>query len=75
MAQRAIGEPLDEDAEQGCDRHRDEDRRHNGDAERDGVEAEVCADHVDVAVRKVDELDDAVDHRIAERDQRVDAAE
>ena len=33
------------------------------------------ADHHDFAVREVDELDDAVDHRVAERDDGVDAAE
>ena len=33
------------------------------------------ADHHDLAVREVDELDDPVDHRVAERDDRVDAAE
>ena len=32
-------------------------------------------DHEDVAVREVEELQDAVDERVAERDQRVDAAE
>ena len=31
-------------------------------------------DHVDVAVGEVQELEDPVDHRVAERDQRVDAA-
>ena len=75
VAQRAVREPLDRDTEQGGHRHGDEDRGHDGDAERDGIESEVRADHVDVAVREVDELDDAVDHRIAERDERVDAAE
>ena len=33
------------------------------------------ADHHHLAVREVDELDDPVDHRVAERDDRVDAAE
>ena len=32
------------------------------------------ADHEDVAVREVDELDDAVHHRVAQRDQGVDRA-
>ena len=36
------------------------------------VEAGVRADHEDVAVGEVDELQDAVDHRVAERDQGVD---
>ena len=33
------------------------------------------ADHEDVAVGEVDQLDDPVDHRVAEGDQRVDRAE
>ena len=32
------------------------------------------AHHEDVAVGEVDELDDAVDHRVAERDEGVDGA-
>ena len=33
------------------------------------------ADHEDLAVGEVQELEDPVDHRVAERDQRVDAPE
>ena len=36
--------------------------------------AHVDADHHHVAVGEVDELQHAVDHRVAERDQRVDGA-
>ena len=39
------------------------------------AEADERADHEDVAVREVQQLQDAVDERVAERDQRVDAAE
>ena len=37
--------------------------------------AEERTDHVHVAVREVQELEDPVDHRVPERDQRVEAAE
>ena len=37
--------------------------------------ADERADHVDLAVREVQQLEDPVDHRVAERDQRVDAPE
>ena len=40
-----------------------------------GVVADERAEHEDVAVREVDQLQDAVDHRVAERDQGVDGAE
>ena len=35
---------------------------------------EHAAEHEHVAVREVDQLEDAVDERVAERDQRVDAS-
>ena len=41
----------------------------------DGVVADERADHEDVAVGEVDQLDDAVDHRVAQGDQRVDEAQ
>ena len=40
--------------------------------EDDGQER---AEHEDVAVGEVDQLDDPVDHRVAERDERVDRAD
>ena len=39
------------------------------------VEGHEGADHEDVAVGEVDELDDAVDHRVAQRDEGVDATD
>ena len=39
------------------------------------AEADERPDHEDVPVREVEELQDAVDERVAERDQRVDAPE
>jgi hypothetical protein len=41
----------------------------------DRVEAREGAHHEDVAVGEVDELDDAVDHRVAEGYEGVDEAE
>ena len=50
-------------------------RRFGGEAERvGGVVARHRADHVDLAVSEVDQLEHAVHHRVAERDQGVDAA-
>ena len=40
----------------------------------DGVDAGEHADHEDLAVREVDHAEHAVDHGVAERDQRVDRA-
>jgi len=34
--------------------------------------AASSADHVNLAVGEVDHADDAVDHRVADRDQRID---
>ena len=60
--------------------HRDddgaEDRRVGVELERVGEEvAGERAQHVDVAVREVDEAQHAVHHRVAEGDERVDGAE
>ncbi len=43
----------------------------DGDDHRGGEEP---AEHEDVAVGEVDELEDAVDERVAERDERVESA-
>jgi uncharacterized membrane protein len=43
--------------------------------DRHGEIQRIAADHDEVAVRKVDESDNAVNHRIAERHERIDAAE
>ena len=57
-------------------RHGAEERREEAEAELGGdEESHVGAEHVDVAVSEVDEAHDAVDHGVAEGDERVDAAE
>ena len=40
----------------------------------DGIVADKGADHEDIAVGEVDQADDAVDHGIAQGDQRIDEA-
>lgn len=37
-------------------------------------EAEESADHEQIAVSEIDHRQDAVDHRVAQSDQRVDTA-
>jgi hypothetical protein len=82
-----IREPFDDDAGETAQQHRDGDREHDDPDERRSVnltryaqerqdrEREERSKRVDVAVREVDEFDDPVDHRVAQRDERVDAAE
>jgi hypothetical protein len=84
--QRSIGHPIDGHVEGGGGQHgeREDERqqRHEvpavqrpGHAEQgEPGEGDVEAQHEDVAVREVDQLDDAVDHRVAERDQGEDGA-
>ncbi len=71
------------------DRHADEDRNeepgeNDHDRRKRGVRAEQAGDdrqrhhrayHHHFAMREIDQADDAVDHRVAERNQRVDTAE
>ena len=81
--QRPVGGGLDADAEQA---DRDEGRRRRrrrragspsalaGQARRRGQqeEGDVPADHEHFAMGEIDQAQDAVDHRVAERDQGVD---
>ena len=67
--------------------HREQDQRREDDRDRRGALAvmeaeevrpegdrEHAAEHEHVAVREVDQLEDAVDERVAQRDERVDGA-
>jgi hypothetical protein len=45
-----------------------------GTSRLDDGECDQRADHHHFAVGEIDQPEDAVDHRVAERDQRVDAA-
>ena len=89
VAKWSIGEPFNECANQRHhhNRHGEEDDQ----TDDQGWNVEDCAsltkqrgadgnrdkrgDHEDVAVGKVDEFDDPIDHGVPERDQRVDCAE
>ena len=86
VPERPVGEALDRHAEHGAARHRGERDQDEQEPDRDhGVgraaeqleraEADERAHHEDVAVGEVEELEDPVDERVAERDQRVDASE
>ena len=86
VAQRPVGDPLDEHVQRAGHGHGEQQRDEQaaGEAERRRGQAEPerapqadggeGADHEDVAVREVDQLDDAVDERVADRDQRPDRA-
>ena len=89
VAKRSIGKPFDQcpDERHHHNRHGEEDDQ----TDDQGWNVEDCAsltkqrgadgnrdkrgDHEDVAVGKVDEFDDPIDHGVPERDQRVDCAE
>ena len=43
--------------------------------QREHAKADERPDHVHVAVREVQQLQDPVDHRVAQRDQGIDAAQ
>ena len=86
LAQRPVGEPLDGDAEEAAADHRPEEHQHDQEPHRNArvlraaEPAETpqpmkAPDHEHVAVREVQELQDPVDHREPERNERVDAPE
>ena len=83
VAQPPVREALDHDAEQRTPSiagERQSDEQREIDDRRLGVPPSRCMTpkpmnaphHVDVAVREVQELEDPVHHRVAERDQRVE---
>ena len=86
LAQRPVGEPLDEDADDRADDHRDEQHARRAPATTASprnaaaifgaeIKAGERAEHEDIAVREIDEAQHAINHRVAQRDQRVDRAE
>ena len=84
-AQRPVGDALERVADAHAHGNRDQhaggedrDRRQAGmraDQRGDHRKGRHRADHHHLAVREIDELDDAVHHRVAERDHGVHAAE
>ena len=75
-AQRLIGQTLDHNAEHRTDDDREQDGYDVGQSQIEHrAKRDVAADHDDVAVGEVQHFGDAVDHRVAERDDGVHAAE
>jgi uncharacterized protein (DUF1919 family) len=82
MAQRAIGDALDAVAQRHAHRHRQQhaQQQYQQRRKRRGQQYLYCrqrnhrAHHHHFAVRKVDQAEYAIDHGVAERDQRVHAA-
>ena len=79
-----VGETLDENADDRRDDHGDGERGdggnravialpHRAKAQR-RVKPEISAQHINVAVREVDEAQHAINHRVAEGDERVNRA-
>ena len=63
-------------AEQAAADHDHQQRHRQRRAEiRDAQPADIGADHVDRAVREIDQVRDAVDQREADREQRIDVAD
>jgi hypothetical protein len=81
VAQRSVDDPVHREVQRGAEDHADRERQEDaaGGARRSGVgqaelrdqgQREECAQHEQVAVGEVDQLDDAVHHRVADRDER-----
>ena len=76
LTQRAVGDALDRNAQNGADDHRKDNGQHGVHTRRaKSKEHNIAADHDNVAVGEVQHLGNAVDHRIAQGDQRVNAAQ
>ena len=76
LTQRAVGDALNRNAQNGADDHRKDNGQHGVHTRRaKGKEHNIAANHDNVAVGEVQHLGNAVDHRIAQGDQRVNAAQ
>ena len=83
VPQGPVSEPFHRIADQhayrnracGADQHHRERRQPEGRERVDHGEGDHRADHDDFAVREIDKLDDAVDHRVTERHHRIDGAQ
>ena len=89
MPQGLVGESLDQGADERHHDDRDQEEEHEADDKcwdvgdgtglaqdrRADADRDECGDHEDVAVGKVDELDNPVDHGVAKGDERIDRAE
>ena len=81
-AQRPVGDAFDAEPEHhaGQRRHRKANHHHHGSGQHadqgfGDCHCHHCADHHHIAMREVDETENAVHHGVAESDQGVDAAE
>ena len=76
MPQRLIGDALDEHAEHAAQHHgHDQRQKEIQMKDRRRVKCRKGTQHVNVSMRKIDQLDDAVHHRIPQCDQRIDASQ
>ena len=75
-----VGHQLDQNTHEradhnGRDHARPRRQTHVVQQDRHGEIQRIAADHDEVAVCKVDKSDDTVNHRVAQRHKRIDAAE
>ena len=75
LTQRLVRQPLDDHAQHRADNHGNQNAKQGGHAPvLRGTEGNVRANHDDVAVREVQHLGNAVDHRVAQGDDGIHAA-
>jgi len=74
--QGLVGQSFDDDAQTGHAQHGDKQRRDKRQLQINGQQkAEKRSHHEQIAVGEVDHRQDAVNHRVAQGDERVDAAQ
>ena len=76
VAQRTVGQPLGKRTQQRRNQNRDGEGHIPRQGEhRNAVEDDVHGDHEDFAVREVNQAQNAVNHRVADGDERIQAAQ
>ena len=76
MPQRLIRDPFDHDPKHAAKQHGHDQRQKEIQLKIPRcIKSDKRSQHVNIAMRKVDQFDDAVDHRITQGDQRIDASQ
>ena len=76
MAQGLVCQPLHQHTQKGCHHHGNQQRRYNGQpGNGHGKKADIGANHVNITMGEVYQLDNAINHSIAQRNQCINAAQ
>ena len=76
MAQGLVSQPLHQHAQKSRHHHRNQQGRYNGQpGDRHGKKADIGTNHINITVGEIYQLDDTINHSIAQRNQCINTAQ